>query len=49
MSFNVGLSASLADYLILRDFSTLKILEPTDIPVPRAFGLGLSRERPTMA
>lgn len=40
-SFAVGLPASLADYLILSEYATLKFLETTAVPAPRAFSHGI--------
>lgn len=39
-SFAVGFPASLADDLILSEYATLKFLETTAVPAPRAFGYG---------
>lgn len=35
--FAVGLPVSLADYLIRSEYATLKFLENTSVPAPRAF------------
>lgn len=40
-SFAVGLPVSLADYLILSEYATLKFLETTTVPAPQAFGYGV--------
>ncbi|KAG6004298.1 hypothetical protein E4U21_001195 [Claviceps maximensis] len=40
-SFAVGFPDSLAEYLILSEYSTLKFLETTAVPAPRAFGYGV--------
>ncbi|KAG5979932.1 hypothetical protein E4U55_004555 [Claviceps digitariae] len=40
-SFDAGLPDSLAEYLILSEYSTLKFLETTAVPAPRAFGYGV--------
>ncbi|KAI5865863.1 hypothetical protein GGS23DRAFT_554370 [Durotheca rogersii] len=40
-SFAVGLPDSLAEYLILSEYATLKFLETTAVPAPRAFGYGV--------
>ncbi|KAF7553228.1 hypothetical protein G7046_g7153 [Stylonectria norvegica] len=37
----VGLPPSLADYLITSEYATLKFLETTKVPAPRAFGCGV--------
>lgn len=37
----VGLPAELADYLIRSEYATLKFLESTSIPAPRAFSYGV--------
>ncbi|KAI1824654.1 hypothetical protein F4861DRAFT_248507 [Xylaria intraflava] len=40
-SFAVGLPTSLADYLILSEYATLKFLETTTVPAPRVFSYGI--------
>ncbi|XWW97592.1 hypothetical protein V2A60_005576 [Cordyceps javanica] len=40
-SFAVGLPATLADDLIRSEYATLKFLETTRVPAPRAFGYGV--------
>ncbi|KAI0817059.1 hypothetical protein GGR55DRAFT_693382 [Xylaria sp. FL0064] len=40
-SFAVGLPESLADYLILSEYATLKFLETTTVPAPKAFSYGI--------
>ncbi|KAI0882404.1 uncharacterized protein GGS22DRAFT_169306 [Annulohypoxylon maeteangense] len=40
-SCTVGLPDSLAGYLILSEYATLKFLEHTAVPAPRAFGYGV--------
>lgn len=40
-SFAVGLPVPLADYLILSEYATLKFLETTTVPAPRAFSCGV--------
>jgi aminoglycoside phosphotransferase (APT) family kinase protein len=40
-SFAVGLPVSLADYLILSEYATLKFLETTAVPAPQAFSYGI--------
>ncbi|KAI1272956.1 hypothetical protein F5Y07DRAFT_378386 [Xylaria sp. FL0933] len=40
-SFAVGLPESLADYLIASEFATLKFLETTAVPAPKAFSYGI--------
>lgn len=40
-SFNVGFPVALADYLIRSEYATLKFLETTKVPAPRAFGYGV--------
>ncbi|KAM0479850.1 hypothetical protein ACHAPX_004427 [Trichoderma viride] len=40
-SFAVGLPAPLADYLIASEYATLKFLETTAVPAPRAFDYGV--------
>ena len=37
----VGLPESLAEYLILSEYATLRFLETTAVPAPRAFGYGV--------
>ncbi|KAH0522736.1 hypothetical protein TsFJ059_006534 [Trichoderma semiorbis] len=39
-SFAVGLPIPLADYLIASEYATLKFLETTTVPAPRAFSYG---------
>jgi len=39
--FAVGPPGSLAEHLILSEYSTLKFLETTSVPAPRAFGYGV--------
>lgn len=43
-SFSVGFPARLADYLIRSEYATLKFLEDTDVPAPRAFSYGTSTD-----
>ncbi|KAL6896375.1 hypothetical protein GGI43DRAFT_428956 [Trichoderma evansii] len=40
-SFTVGLPIPLADYLIASEYATLKFLETTAVPAPRAFSYGV--------
>ncbi|TGJ83703.1 hypothetical protein E0Z10_g5084 [Xylaria hypoxylon] len=40
-SFAVGLPVSLADYLILSEYATLKFLETTAVPAPQVFSYGI--------
>ncbi|KAH8128632.1 hypothetical protein FP744_10008485 [Trichoderma asperellum] len=40
-SFAVGLPIPLADYLIASEYATLKFLETTSVPAPRAFNYGV--------
>jgi hypothetical protein len=40
-SFAVGLPSSLVEYLILSEYATLKFLETTSVPAPRAFSYGI--------
>ncbi|KAK0106094.1 hypothetical protein ONS95_004598 [Cadophora gregata] len=40
-SFAVGLPASLVEYLVLSEYATLKFLETTAVPTPRAFSYGI--------
>ncbi|TRX91058.1 hypothetical protein FHL15_008040 [Xylaria flabelliformis] len=40
-SFAVGLPVSLADYLVLSEYATLKFLETTAVPAPRVFNYGV--------
>jgi hypothetical protein len=40
-SFAVGLPSSLVEYLVLSEYATLKFLETTAVPAPRAFGYGI--------
>lgn len=40
-SFAVGLPVSLAEYLIRSEYATLKFLETTAVPAPRAFSFGI--------
>lgn len=40
-SFAVGLPMPLADYLIASEYATLKFLETTAVPAPRAFSYGV--------
>lgn len=40
-SFAVGLPIPLADYLIASEYATLKFLETTAVPAPRAFSYGV--------
>ncbi|OAQ99355.1 hypothetical protein LLEC1_01062 [Akanthomyces lecanii] len=40
-SFAVGFPVSLADYLVHSEYATLKFLETTNVPAPRAFGYGV--------
>lgn len=39
--FEVGLPVSLAEYLICSEYATLKFLETTAVPAPRAFEFGI--------
>ncbi|OHE90616.1 hypothetical protein CORC01_14081 [Colletotrichum orchidophilum] len=39
--FAVGLPLSLAEYLIRSEYATLKFLETTEVPAPRAFWFGI--------
>ncbi|TDZ18906.1 hypothetical protein Cob_v008194 [Colletotrichum orbiculare MAFF 240422] len=39
--FAVGLPSSLAEYLIRSEYATLKFLETTRVPAPRAFSFGI--------
>jgi aminoglycoside phosphotransferase (APT) family kinase protein len=39
--FAVGLPVSLAEYLICSEYATLKFLETTTVPAPRAFSFGI--------
>jgi len=39
--FAVGLPVSLAEYLIRSEYATLKFLENTKVPAPRAFTFGI--------
>ncbi|KAM0425083.1 hypothetical protein ACHAPT_009643 [Fusarium lateritium] len=39
--FAVGLPVSLAEYLICSEYATLKFLETTAVPAPRAFSFGI--------
>lgn len=39
--FAVGLPVSLAEYLIRSEYATLKFLETTAVPAPRAFSFGI--------
>lgn len=39
--FDVGLPVSLAEYLIRSEYATLKFLETTAVPAPRAFSFGI--------
>ncbi|UKZ88272.1 uncharacterized protein TrAFT101_004034 [Trichoderma asperellum] len=41
VSFAVGLPIPLADYLITSEYATLKFLETTSVPAPRAFNYGV--------
>ena len=41
-NFAVGLSSSLVEYLVLNEYATLKFLEKTNVPAPRAFSYGIS-------
>ncbi|GJC87613.1 hypothetical protein ColLi_10451 [Colletotrichum liriopes] len=43
--FAVGLPSSLAEYLIRSEFATLKFLETTAVPAPRAFSFGIPSQR----
>ncbi|KAJ3499497.1 hypothetical protein NLG97_g271 [Lecanicillium saksenae] len=43
-SFTVGFPPTLADYLIKSEYATLKFLETTKIPAPKAFGYGICRD-----
>lgn len=40
-SFAVGLSSALVEYLVLSEYATLKFLETTAVPAPRAFSYGI--------
>jgi hypothetical protein len=40
-SFAVGFPVSLAEYLIRSEYATLKFLETTAVPAPRAFSFGI--------
>jgi hypothetical protein len=40
-SFAVGLPSSLVEYLVLSEYATLKFLETTAVPAPRAFSYGI--------
>lgn len=40
-SFAVGLPSSLVEYLVLSEYATLKFLEITTVPAPRAFSYGI--------
>ena len=40
-SFAVGLPPSLVEYLVLSEYATLKFLENTAVPAPRAFSYGI--------
>lgn len=40
-SFAVGLPPLLVEYLVLSEYTTLKFLETTAVPAPRAFGYGI--------
>lgn len=40
----VGLPESLAEYLVLSEYATLKFLETTAVPAPRVFGYGVCGE-----
>ncbi|KAI9050081.1 hypothetical protein LZ554_006225 [Drepanopeziza brunnea f. sp. 'monogermtubi'] len=40
-SFAVGLPSSLVEYLLLGEYATLKFLETTLVPAPRAFSYGI--------
>ncbi|RMZ81076.1 hypothetical protein DV738_g2395, partial [Chaetothyriales sp. CBS 135597] len=42
--FAVGLPVSLAEYLIRSEYATLKFLESTAVPAPRAFSFGIPSE-----
>lgn len=42
--FAVGLPVSLAEYLIRSEYATLKFLETTAVPAPRAFTFGVPSE-----
>lgn len=39
--FAVGFPVSLAEYLIRSEYATLKFLETTAVPAPRAFAFGI--------
>lgn len=39
--FSVGLPVSLAEYLVQSEYATLKFLETTSVPAPRAFSFGI--------
>lgn len=43
-SLATGLTSSLVEYLVLSEYATLKFLENTSVPAPRAFGCGVSGE-----
>ncbi|KAF4977189.1 hypothetical protein FZEAL_6251 [Fusarium zealandicum] len=42
--FNTGFPVHLAEYLIRSEFATLKFLENTTVPAPRAFSFGIPSE-----
>ncbi|KAK1561602.1 uncharacterized protein LY79DRAFT_574036, partial [Colletotrichum navitas] len=42
--FDVGLPVPLAEYLIRSEYATLKFLETTKVPAPRAFSFGIPSE-----
>lgn len=42
--FAVGLPVALAEYLISSEYATLKFLETTTVPAPRAFAFGISSQ-----
>ncbi|KAI1269963.1 hypothetical protein F5Y18DRAFT_372108 [Xylariaceae sp. FL1019] len=42
--FAVGLPVSLAEYLVRSEYATLKFLETTAVPAPRAFSFGIPSE-----
>ncbi|KAL1871879.1 hypothetical protein Daus18300_004512 [Diaporthe australafricana] len=44
LGFAVGLPISLAEYLIRSEYATLKFLETTAVPAPRAFAFGIPSE-----
>lgn len=44
MGFAVGLPVALAEYLISSEYATLKFLETTTVPAPRAFAFGISSQ-----